>query len=244
MIGLYWHIDRWRQSAAYVEMTVEEQGAYRNLLDEATLRDGGIPNDERLLARVSCGGDTRVWKRVKAACLRRFELRDGVLVNGTLEKVLRASQTRIDRQQRYRDRLAAERAKAEPPRHEQRNAPRNGKRHAPHHGGRNRGRYQYQDQDQDVQKIPPTPRSHGGRSLAGKPFTRKELQEARADLRVYRDLQPSYVAPTQREPGRTYPEPRTCPHEPQCDDLNVCLVLFAHDRRQRIAAALTVTPTP
>lgn len=108
MLGLYWHIDRWRQSAAYTDMTLEEQGAYRNLLDEATLRDGALPNDERILAR-ACGDPLR-WRRVRAAVLAKFTLGDDNLWrHQALEKVLATSQKRIDKQKRYRDRLAAER---------------------------------------------------------------------------------------------------------------------------------------
>ena len=52
--ALWWWIDRWRKSTAYMDMTLEEQGAYRNLIDEATLRGGPLPTDERILAK-ACG---------------------------------------------------------------------------------------------------------------------------------------------------------------------------------------------
>lgn len=70
--GLFWWIDRWRKSTAYTDMTLEEQGAYRNLLDEAQLRGGPIPDDERILAK-ACG-DALAWPRVRTAVLARFEL--------------------------------------------------------------------------------------------------------------------------------------------------------------------------
>jgi uncharacterized protein YdaU (DUF1376 family) len=70
--GLLWWIDRWRKSTAFTDMTLEEQGAYRNMLDEAQLRGGPIPDDERILAR-ACG-DALAWPRVRAAVMARFEL--------------------------------------------------------------------------------------------------------------------------------------------------------------------------
>ena len=147
MNGLYWHIDRWRKSTAYSEMTTEAQGAYRNLLDEATLRDGGITPDETVLAFVACRGEVKVWRRVREAVLARFELRaDGKLYNRTLEQVLVTSQKRIDKQQRYRDRIAAERGNARG------NASRNAPVTKPESAG---NKQRYQDQDQDVQELVP-----------------------------------------------------------------------------------------
>ena len=43
MRAAWWWIDRWRKSTAYTDMTAEEQGVYRNLLDELWLRDGVLP---------------------------------------------------------------------------------------------------------------------------------------------------------------------------------------------------------
>jgi hypothetical protein len=62
--GLMWWIDRWRKSTAFTDLTLEEQGAYRNLLDEGALRGGAIPDDERVLAKAS--GDALRWSEVKA----------------------------------------------------------------------------------------------------------------------------------------------------------------------------------
>jgi|GEM_PF-2197166 len=69
-------------------------------------------------------------------------------------------------------------------------------------------------------------------------FTRAELRDARADLHGYRAGQPAYVYSAHRVPGVEYPEPRTCPHEPQCGDEAVCVALFAQARRQSVALAL------
>ena len=66
----YWWIDRWRKSTAYNDMTLAEQGAYRNLLDELWLRDGLLPDNERVLAKIA--GDALEWPTVRAAVMARF----------------------------------------------------------------------------------------------------------------------------------------------------------------------------
>ena len=83
--GLFWWIDRWRKSSAYMNMTLEEQGAYRNLLDEAHLRGGPLPNDERILAK-ACG-DATVWLRVRAVVMARFYLLSDGWHNETMDEV-------------------------------------------------------------------------------------------------------------------------------------------------------------
>jgi len=85
LTALWWWIDRWRKSTAYMDMTLEQQGAYRNLLDEATLRGGPLPNDERVLAK-ACG-DARAWRRIRPAVMARFELKDDGWHNETLDEV-------------------------------------------------------------------------------------------------------------------------------------------------------------
>lgn len=100
MKGLLWWIDRWRQSQSYTDMTLEEQGAYRNLLDEATLRGGALPNDDRVLAKAS--GDALKWKRLRTTVMTRFELREDGWHNTSLDKVLREGKRRADKQAKYR----------------------------------------------------------------------------------------------------------------------------------------------
>jgi uncharacterized protein YdaU (DUF1376 family) len=102
MMGLFWWIDRWRTSTAFRDMTLEEQGAYRNLLDEAHLNGGALPNDERILAK-ACGDATR-WPEVRDRVLAKFTLTPDGWRNPTLDAVLRASHVRADAQQRYRNR--------------------------------------------------------------------------------------------------------------------------------------------
>lgn len=101
LTALWWWIDRWRKSTAFMDMTLEEQGAYRNLLDEATLRGGAIPNDERLLEKAS--GDAKRWRRLRPAVMARFTLSAEGWRNETLDEVLRESQRRAKKQRDYRN---------------------------------------------------------------------------------------------------------------------------------------------
>jgi uncharacterized protein YdaU (DUF1376 family) len=98
--ALYWWIDRWRKSTAYTDMTLAEQGAYRNLLDEATLRGGALPDDDRVLAK-ACG-DAMEWPAIRHTVMRRFFKLDDGWHNETLDQVLDATLTRAARQARYR----------------------------------------------------------------------------------------------------------------------------------------------
>jgi uncharacterized protein YdaU (DUF1376 family) len=102
LTGLWWWIDRWRKSTAFTDMTLEQQGAYRNLLDEAALRGGAIPNNEETLAK-ACG-DARKWKRLREVVMARFTLGQDGWRNTTLDEVLAESQRRRDKQREYRER--------------------------------------------------------------------------------------------------------------------------------------------
>lgn len=100
MHALWWWIDRWRKSTAYTDMTLEQQGAYRNLLDEATLRGGPLPNDDRILAK-ACG-DAKRWPKLRTVLLARFTLTAEGWRNETLDEVLHESKRRADKQRRWR----------------------------------------------------------------------------------------------------------------------------------------------
>jgi len=102
LTGLWWWIDRWRKSTAYTGMTLEEQGAYRNLLDEAALRGGAIPNNEDTLAR-ACG-DARRWRKLRSAILSRFTLGEDGWRHETMDEVIAESKRRADKQRNYRNR--------------------------------------------------------------------------------------------------------------------------------------------
>ncbi len=98
--ALWWWIDRWRKSTAYTDMSLEEQAAYRNLLDEAQLRGGPLPNNERILAK-ACG-DATAWPHVRTAVMARFTLTPDGWRNATLDEVIRQSHRRIENQRNYR----------------------------------------------------------------------------------------------------------------------------------------------
>lgn len=102
MNALWWWIDRWRKSSAFMDMTLEQQGAYRNLLDEATLRGGPLPDDDRVLAK-ACG-DAKAWRRLKSVVLARFVLTADGWRNETLDTVLHQSERRAANQAHYRAR--------------------------------------------------------------------------------------------------------------------------------------------
>ena len=102
LTALWWWIDRWRKSTAYTDMTLEEQGAYRNLLDEAHLRGGFLPNDERILAK-ACG-DALAWPRIRVTVLAKFTVTPQGLQNDTLMAVITESKRRSQKQADYRSR--------------------------------------------------------------------------------------------------------------------------------------------
>ena len=102
MLGMYWFIDRWRKSTAYTDLTLEQQGAYRNLLDEAWLRGGPLPDDERILAKAS--GDVKRWPKLREVVMRRFRQAPDGWHNDTLDRILSRSKHHAERQQRYRER--------------------------------------------------------------------------------------------------------------------------------------------
>jgi len=101
--GLFWSIPRWRKSTAYTDMTLEQQGAYRNLLDEAWIRGGALPDDERILAK-ACGDASR-WKAIKKIVMARFIKREDGWHHETLDEVLGQSVRRAEKQHAYRHRL-------------------------------------------------------------------------------------------------------------------------------------------
>jgi uncharacterized protein YdaU (DUF1376 family) len=90
-----WWVDRWRKSTAFTDMTLEQQGAYRNLLDECTLRGGPIPDDDRILGRAA--GDPKRWPKLRPVVMKRFTLTPEGWRNETLEEVLLATTKRIEK---------------------------------------------------------------------------------------------------------------------------------------------------
>lgn len=84
-----WWIDRWRKSTAYTDMTLEQQGAYRNLLDELWLRDGVLPDDDRILGKIA--GDAKRWSKLRDVVLARFVKTDRGWINRTHNEVAAAA---------------------------------------------------------------------------------------------------------------------------------------------------------
>ncbi len=101
MRAAWWWVDRWRASSAYSSMTLEEQGAYRNLLDELWLRGGTIPSDPAALARISGAGRrfATIWARI---CHRFYEVPGGYR-NTTHDQVEKESNRLAAKQKRYRE---------------------------------------------------------------------------------------------------------------------------------------------
>jgi hypothetical protein len=103
MRAAWWWIDRWRKSTAFTDMTAEEQGLYRNLLDEIWNRENGvIPDDPRILARAS--GDEGAWQRSGEKVLRWMRHVPGGWTNDTALEIIGQSLYRAAKQRRYRDR--------------------------------------------------------------------------------------------------------------------------------------------
>lgn len=101
MRGAFHWIDRWRLSEAFKTMTLAEQGAFRNLLDELWLTNGVLPDDDRLLARL-CGDPTQ-WKKVRTAVMAKFYKVESGWRNRTHDEVSAESKRRADKQARYRE---------------------------------------------------------------------------------------------------------------------------------------------
>lgn len=78
-----------------------EQGAYRNLLDELWLRDGSLPDDDRILERASGAGSE--WKKLKDRVLDHFTPTPNGYRHDTHDEVQAESQKRAARQKKYRD---------------------------------------------------------------------------------------------------------------------------------------------
>ncbi len=88
MRAAWWWIDRWRKSTAYICMSLEEQGLYRNLLDAVWLFDGRpIPDDLKALISAS-GGDAAAWERAGAKVLQWMRRVEGGWTNDTALAVM------------------------------------------------------------------------------------------------------------------------------------------------------------
>ena len=81
-----WYLEDWRNSGTRLNLTLEERGLYRELLDFCYI-ERSLPTDERMLARIAnCSDDEfqRAWPRVKI----QFNEADGRLIHQKVEQVL------------------------------------------------------------------------------------------------------------------------------------------------------------
>jgi hypothetical protein len=69
LTGLWWWIDRWRESVAYHTLSLGEQGLHRELINRAIVRGGWLPHDRAILQRAT-GTTAREWSRYWPAVSR------------------------------------------------------------------------------------------------------------------------------------------------------------------------------
>ena len=125
LTGVLWWVDRWRKSSAFSDMTAEQQGLYRNLLDEVWLReDHIIPDVPRILAKIS--GDPEAWGRSGDIVLKWMKKVEGGWTHETALETIRSAELRAERQARYRNRQYN--AQHNEPHNEQRNNDHNNQR--------------------------------------------------------------------------------------------------------------------
>ena len=104
MRAAWWWLDRWRKSSAYRDLTPEQKGMYRDLLDEVWLReDGVIPDDDRVLGLIV--GDPDRWKVLRETILSRFRRVEGGWTNDTALEVIGQAKRRRQNQMAYRARV-------------------------------------------------------------------------------------------------------------------------------------------
>jgi uncharacterized protein YdaU (DUF1376 family) len=210
----WWWIDRWRKSTAYTDMTLAEQGAYRNLLDELWLRHGFLPNDERILAKIA--GDAAEWPKVRSAVLARFVLTTSGWRNLTHDEVSHQSMRRKEKQQRYRERVSG-------------NADGNETGNASGNGTGNKGGSPSPSPSPslDLLEIPViSPNGTSARTplppLLRKGGFRKGKRPTRAELKDAAHWRASTMRP--------------CQHEPKCSNVDRCIERIAYEMRDRKAA--------
>jgi uncharacterized protein YdaU (DUF1376 family) len=88
--------------AGMAELSLEQRGAYYSILDVLYSRDGVVPDDDRLVARM-INVHWRTWKAVKRQLMAAGKLRVnfGLLeANGVSEELLRVSRLSQDQRKR------------------------------------------------------------------------------------------------------------------------------------------------
>lgn len=71
-------------------LTLEERGAYNDVIELSYMRDGNLPDDDRFIARNLCCRP-QVWQRVKASLIAKEKIRviDGKLVANRVETTMK-----------------------------------------------------------------------------------------------------------------------------------------------------------
>lgn len=79
-------------------LSLEEEGAYRRVLDYIAITKNRLPDDDLKLARISKAG--RKWPRIRALLfqLGKLKLEDGFVRNDRMTEIIREQQEYSDRQ--------------------------------------------------------------------------------------------------------------------------------------------------
>jgi uncharacterized protein YdaU (DUF1376 family) len=200
--------------------TLAEVGAYQRLLNYQWTR-GSVPGaDLEALSRI-LRTNVDETRTVLETVLEKFEQRKGVFQNCRMEKE-RKKQRAFARKQAENGQKGG-RPRGNPKRTQTKPKPKpkpKAKKSSP-------------SPPVGSVRTPPNPLAReGGR------ITRAERALAEENLQKFRDKQPHYVPPVQRDPAREYPDPKRCPHDPPaCPDDLVCVDRLALERRQRLAEA-------
>lgn len=94
--------DPHRAIEGMAELTLEERGAYNTLIDHSYARDGDLPDDDPLIARMM-GCHWRTWKAVKERLIERGKiiLEGGKIVPNGVQDVLKEA-SRLSQEQSKR----------------------------------------------------------------------------------------------------------------------------------------------
>jgi uncharacterized protein YdaU (DUF1376 family) len=95
-------IDRWRKSTAFLTMTAEQQGLYRNLLDALWIFPGHVIPDDQAVLMKTAGATADEWARSGPVVLRWMELGPDGWSHATALEVIHQSDRRADKQRAYR----------------------------------------------------------------------------------------------------------------------------------------------
>ena len=108
-----WWIDRWMLSEARSDMTTEERGLYRELLDRAWLRDAVLPDDVERLRKLA-DATPEEWARSWPAVSRHFVRVDGGLCNIAQAELYRGASAAHDKRKKAGHLGGSRNAKAQP----------------------------------------------------------------------------------------------------------------------------------